>query len=564
MTFVLVTVFMTAATITWNARARIPGDLVVLNWFAIVAVMGLAFFACNRLAARWYAGRPLPVAMVVLMALLVVVATVTPLSVEALMGREGIASTFVFGEVLPSRLPMAAFYLLAVYVVGLRRWYAAERARAVDELVDAQAANLVASGALAATLASAVDDARQMSSGSRAAADELLARAMRMDDPQAPALAAEALRDTARTSVRGSSHRLWREARPAAEFISWRDILTVSVRSHPLPWVAAALLVIFGSVVQASAIGGLNPPGGLLTAIVVLVWLAMVFAVGRLIIRRLPGFAPVVTVAAVALVVVGPVLVTPALINPAVRDAASGTGAVSRALSLLVLVVGTSVLLTSRDSAGAVIAGLRAATREAEVERRVLDEANARLSREVAQHVHGTVQPGLMAAALEIEDAVRHDDRDALLRALDAARAALDADFTPLPATEGMTLQEVMDDVRDRWVGVLDVQCTSALPAPPPDVVEAVEGVVQECLNNAFIHGGARSVRMEVTMQEGGSVVVRITDDGSGPGAGPPGLGAAILSQATRGAWTLTAADGGGSVVRAVVPATTAPAPRVG
>lgn len=542
----------TIGVFTWNARGVVPRNVVVVNWFIFTALLGLAFVAGNRLVTARFPARPVPVLLVVAMAAALPLATTAPQFVEAAMGFEGLRPSFVLQHVVPTRLISPVFYLVVVYVVGLRQWYAGARAQAVDRLVQARAANLVASGALTATLASVVDDVRQMSIGSRTAADELLVHAMQSPDPGASSRAARAMRTSVRTSVRTSSHRTWSDGPVVRDSIVWRDMLSVSLRAYPLPLAAAALLMAYGCLLIAGRAGGVRPPGGIVSALVVVACLALVFTAGRAAIRRWPPLAPPITVAAILAVVVVLARI-PGAVDPAIADFASGLTALPVTMMVLVLVVGTSLLLTARDFAGAVVSGLQEASREAEVDRRVLGEATARLQREVAQHVHGTVQPGLIAASLAIDEAVARGDHAALMQALAGARTALDADFTPQPSTAGMSMNEVADALRARWAGLVTVRYDGALPPLAPEGTEAFMEIVQECLNNAYIHGGAAHAVVSVAAEADGTTVMRICDDGSGPGAGAPGLGSAIMTNATHGRWSIGPADGGGSVVRAVI-----------
>ena len=552
LTCALLLVFTTLGIVSWSARTAVPRHVVVLNWFILPTIVVLVFVVGNRVVAARYANRPVPGSLVVAMAAALLLAAVAPLFIESVIGLEGLRPEFVVQHVVPSRLPMPAYYLLAVYVVGLRQWYASARASALSDLVQLRAANLVASGALTATLAGAVEDARSMSSGSRAAADEMLAHAMTSSDPGASSQAARAVRNAARNAVRTSSHQMWDDGPVVHDSIPWRDMLLVSLRAHPLPLVAAALLAAYGCLLAASRLGGVRPPGGVATALIAVACLAVVFMAGRAAIRWRPALAPVITLMAVVLAVAG-VPRIPGVVDPAIANAFVGAAAVTAALQLLMVVVGTSLLLTARDSAAAVVAGLYEARREAEVDRRVLGEATARVQRDVAQHVHGTVQPGLIAASLAIDEAVYSEDHAALARALASARTALDADFTPQPATAGMSLAQVADALRTQWAGLLDVQYDGALPTLAPGPTEAFKDVVQECLNNAYIHGGARHAVVRVGTEADGRALVHISDDCSGPGSGPPGLGSAIMTNATHGEWSMKPADDGGSVVRAVI-----------
>ena len=547
LTCVLVVAFLTAGAVV---RAFLPSQLALLNWLIMVPFTVLVFVVANRVVATRYAHRPVPLWLVAAVAVAITLASILLPLIEAATGQGGLMVDAVAQRVVPSRALIFAYFLLLVYLVGLRQWYAAARSAALEQLVQARADILVASGALTAALAGTVDNARGMSSGSRAAADEMVARAIQSSDAGASSQAARAVRDAARSSVRASSRRLWVDSPTLPESMPWRDIFAVSLRTHPLPMAAAALLGVYGCVTHAGRLGGISPPGGLVTALVFLAWLSLVFMVGRAAIRWRPPLAPLVTVAAVILAVMVPTLV-PGIVDPALLEFVSRGDSLVSAGYVLILVVGTSVLLTARDSAGAVIAGLQEARREAEVDRRVMGEATARLQRDVAQHVHGTVQPGLIAASIAIDEAVKHGDRAALLSALEDARAALDADFTPPTAPAEAGLADVLDDLRARWAGLLDVQCAGPVPYLAPDVVDAAEEVIQESLNNAYIHGGARHAQVDIAMAPDGRTVVVVTDDGSGPGGGAPGLGSAIIAQATRGEWMLTRSAGGGAVVRA-------------
>jgi len=52
-----------------------------------------------------------------------------------------------------------------------------------------------------------------------------------------------------------------------------------------------------------------------------------------------------------------------------------------------------------------------------------------------------------------------------------------------------------------------------------------------------------------------GDVVVEVADNGTGLGEGAPGLGSAVLTEATGGSWTIAPAPTGGAEVRARITA---------
>ena len=77
--------------------------------------------------------------------------------------------------------------------------------------------------------------------------------------------------------------------------------------------------------------------------------------------------------------------------------------------------------------------------------------------------------------------------------------------------------------------------------------------MLQECLSNAAIHGAATEAKVRI-IAESDCVIVEITDNGSGLGDGKPGLGSAVLNEATRSQWSIATAPNGGAQMRAIVP----------
>ena len=73
---------------------------------------------------------------------------------------------------------------------------------------------------------------------------------------------------------------------------------------------------------------------------------------------------------------------------------------------------------------------------------------------------------------------------------------------------------------------------------------------------DASIHGAASEVTVRVTADGApGDIVVEVADNGSGVGGSAPGLGSAVLTEATGGDWSIAPAPIGGAEVRAVITA---------
>lgn len=182
-----------------------------------------------------------------------------------------------------------------------------------------------------------------------------------------------------------------------------------------------------------------------------------------------------------------------------------------------------------------------------------------RVSRELAQYVHGTLQSHLLATAFAIEDASRTGDPAAVDAAIAGARRAFEMD---LPERAGdRALPEMLQQQVDVWDGFVDISIDldDALSGMRTDDAARVTQVVEEAISNARKHGRARAVEVRIVSGEDGACVT-VRDDGLGPGHGDAGMGSMLIDDATGGAWSLRSAENGpGAVLRAVIPLGTHP-----
>ena len=180
---------------------------------------------------------------------------------------------------------------------------------------------------------------------------------------------------------------------------------------------------------------------------------------------------------------------------------------------------------------------------EYEVDEQVLESIIAnrelvRVSRELAGHVHGTLQSTLLATAFAIENATRTNDGAAFDAAVDGARLAL-AGGAPSARASTDLAAEVQRQI-DLWSEFTDVSATLDVPAVlPVDVVADVARIVEEGIGNAKKHGLARRIHVAVEQPEPLVLRVSISDDGGGPQGGAPGLGSTLLDELAPGAWSL-------------------------
>ncbi len=222
--------------------------------------------------------------------------------------------------------------------------------------------------------------------------------------------------------------------------------------------------------------------------------------------------------------------------------------------------------------------------REAETGRRVAEE-RLRIARELHDTVaHSmatiTVQAGSALHVLGPEPPAADSGRDRNLRsALLAIRETSKAALTEMRATLGQLRHETPDESPELRAAGLDrlpalCEAVTAAGAPvtvttegqprlvPPAVSHAAYRILQESLTNVLRHAGPRARASVGLAYEPGALVIRVTDDGHGPGTladdaacGHGLTGMAERAAAVGGTFSAAAGPGGGFEVAARLPA---------
>jgi signal transduction histidine kinase len=223
------------------------------------------------------------------------------------------------------------------------------------------------------------------------------------------------------------------------------------------------------------------------------------------------------------------------------------------ALMIVVATIAVSWAQAALRAQDARLRSLRSHAEEADFERLALEAATEQMQRELALYLHGTVQAGLVASAYSIQDAANRGDSEALETAIADARSAIAQLGNDDQRAAMVDFAELSQRFDAKWRGMIAI--TWELPGEvTTDVaLQRVSDVVQECLANATIHGAASKATVRVVVEDD-SAIVEVTDDGAGVGDGKPGLGSAVLNEATGGRWTIASVPTGGAQVRAVVP----------
>jgi len=175
-----------------------------------------------------------------------------------------------------------------------------------------------------------------------------------------------------------------------------------------------------------------------------------------------------------------------------------------------------------------------------EVELHTQERQRAQLAQEVATVLHGVVQGRLAVAQ-------RSPDDSAAL-----ARQALDEGIEMLGAASVATAiaaEQLAREVSAPWSALMDIDIDADEGMIPADRVRDVSDVLEECLSNAFRHGGATRVEVKLHRQESGWLIA-VSDNGSGlDEAGGAGLGTSLFEAVSGGDWSRRPVAGSGCVV---------------
>lgn len=342
--------------------------------------------------------------------------------------------------------------------------------------------------------------------------------------------------------AREVSRRLWESSIPLeTPRVHWRQLLRVAITHNPYPTVLACMLwtvAAFGSLVLA-----VGPSRALIQIGLSLVAIVGWFAVGRYLTRRFPRFAIAVLVTVIAVLIAWTGVVAPYLVGVTPEELSAGQ-LLATAVWIPILVISTGLVVSAIQSGDEVVTRLREAVESQQVAVDAEAAEGVRIQQELAAVLHGSVQSRLLAAAALIrQPALKDDDVDprAALQgalALMSQRIASDLCFRP-----------EVEEAIDSWTPLMHVT-TYGIESDVPKALRAgAIRVIEEGLSNAYRHGCATEVHIEITA-DSSSVRIRLQDNGQGLTATQsPGLGSAVLDSVAPGEWKLRQSDEGWTVL---------------
>lgn len=196
----------------------------------------------------------------------------------------------------------------------------------------------------------------------------------------------------------------------------------------------------------------------------------------------------------------------------------------------------------------AVLSRLTESISEAEVHAAMLDREEARLLREIATVLHGTVGANLTAASMRLRTAIDSGDTVSAVNALHEARRLVDVQLAAVQMDELADPEVLIERIAEAWSGLVAIRSDVDIDeSPTPAMMRALDDVITEGVNNAVRHARARTITVRLRQMDS-TLQVDVVDDGQQPSGTNAGLGSRILDQVAPGQWSLDAGAGGNTL----------------
>ena len=173
-----------------------------------------------------------------------------------------------------------------------------------------------------------------------------------------------------------------------------------------------------------------------------------------------------------------------------------------------------------------------------QLEAMLLKREEDRLSRELAKYLHGTIQSRLMASAMALEKE--------LAQAYESLRVPSASYF----AAPEESFKAEISKVNSKWNNLLNikVKIDKTIGDLEPAKSQEIGNAINEGLSNAFRHGGATNVKLDIQKVKSG-ISIEMIDDGQGPLGGKGGLGTEWFNAIAGRSWSLKKVNAKGGAV---------------
>ena len=204
----------------------------------------------------------------------------------------------------------------------------------------------------------------------------------------------------------------------------------------------------------------------------------------------------------------------------------------------IILIVG--LISAFIDGQKAEIEFIQTQLSKSELESRLIQREEARVRRELAKYLHGTIQSRLMSSAVNVERAGRSGDKKKLSEEVAKAYKNLRLPDDLYFSSPEESLKAEIQKVVSKWndLMTIKVKLDPKLPKLPENVFQEIGSAINEALANSFRHGSATAVSISISLVDT-KILINLTDNGSGPVKGKLGLGSEAFSLLAGNSWHL-------------------------
>lgn len=180
-----------------------------------------------------------------------------------------------------------------------------------------------------------------------------------------------------------------------------------------------------------------------------------------------------------------------------------------------------------------------------------LEQGQPRIAASLARYLHGTMQTRLIASAYRIKNLEIGVDAKRLEEELRNVLAHFDLPLNLEQSHSGQNSKELVDEILELWSPFLEISIKfNDLANTKVEIVSSICEVINEALSNAFRHGNATKVCIEIESR-GDQLSLEIADNGSNYHEAAPGLGMSIYDRLATN-WSLSR-EGSSTVLKVAI-----------
>jgi hypothetical protein len=321
--------------------------------------------------------------------------------------------------------------------------------------------------------------------------------------------------------VRPISHELWLDSKQAtARYNSWE--LFKGFSRNPVIELWPILLLFM--ITSPAAIARYTTEEGVLARVsVTLIGFALALFLADAAFQRITQKSKNSALVGIVIFISAVTVLFPAIIFGSNFDRGTITAFALTSFWVGVLIYSVGFILNAQTIGARILNQLESDVNQQDITASALSNLRAKLNRDAATYLHGQYQSQLLAIAVAIEEAETNGDSDGLRILL---HQAIELVNDPLRSLEKTTTSNDVDtamaEVFENWDGILEIQWQHTCGLDQrrtthrEDLAAMLSVLLDEAIRNAFRHGLATAVQVQVNCRDENVTDVSVADNGNG------------------------------------------------